>query len=259
MPAYLRLLSALFLMTALSTAQTGSRSSYPDAAQLASLQARFAPTPLRVDTAPLSPGDRQALAKLIEAARIIDNIFLDQYWSGTRALHQQLQSDATPLGRARLRFFWTNKGPWDELGENKSFLPGTPARKLPGANFYPADMSKSEFEQWLKTQPDARSQAESFFTVIHRGSDRRLNAVPYSDAYRADLTRAAVLLREAASLTGNASLRRLPPVRARLARVATPGSGSAGWPTSWRRRAQTPTVPAMTAPRRAAFGYAPQW
>lgn len=221
MPAYLRLLSVFFLMTALSTAQTGSRSAkvatvgpYPDAAQLASLQARFAPTPLRVDTAPLSPGDRQALAKLIEAARILDSIFLDQHWSGARALHQQLQSDTTPLGRARLRFFWTNKGPWDELGDNKSFLPGTPARKLPGANFYPADMSKAEFEQWLKSQPDARAQAESFFTVIRRGSDRHLTAVPYSEAYRADLTRAAALLREAASLTGNASLRRFLNLRA---------------------------------------------
>jgi hypothetical protein len=221
MPAYLRMLPALVLMTALTTAQSGPRNTraaaatlLPDAAQLASLQARFAPTPLRVNTAPLSSGDRQALAKLIEAARIINDVFLDQYWSGARALHQQLQSDTTPLGRARLRFFWTNKGPWDELGEYRSFLPGSPARKLPGANFYPADMSKTEFEQWLKGQPEARPQAESFFTVIRRGSDRRLTAVPYSEAYRADLTRAAALLREAASLTGNASLRQFLNLRA---------------------------------------------
>ena len=55
-------------------------SSAPGLAQLEQMTARFAPTPLRVDTSKLSAGDRQALVKLIEAGRLLDNVFMMQYW-----------------------------------------------------------------------------------------------------------------------------------------------------------------------------------
>ncbi len=76
------------------------------------MTARFAPTTLRVDTSKLSSGDQQALIKLIEAGRIMDDIFMVQYWSGDLALYSRLQKDKTPLGKARLQYFWINKGPW---------------------------------------------------------------------------------------------------------------------------------------------------
>ena len=83
----------------------------PGLAQLQKMTARFAPTPLRVDTSKLSSGDGQALVKLIEAGRIMDDIFMTQYWSGDLALYSRLQKDKTPLGKARLQYFWINKGP----------------------------------------------------------------------------------------------------------------------------------------------------
>ena len=95
------------------------------------------PTPLRVDTSRLSPGDRQALVKLIEASRILNDVFMQQMWDGNLALYARLQKDATPLGKARLHYFWINKGPWSDLDEYKAFLPGVPPRKPLGANFYP--------------------------------------------------------------------------------------------------------------------------
>ncbi len=186
----------------------------PGRAELEKMAARFAPTPLRVDTSKLSSGDQQALVKLIQAARTLDDIFLQQFWSGNRAQYAKLQKDKTTLGKARLSYFWINKGPWSALDEYEAFLPGVPPRKPLGANFYPEDMSKDEFERWVAVLPEKdQEQAKSFFTVILR-KDKELEIVPYSEAYKEDLTQVAGLLREAAELTDNESLKRFLSARA---------------------------------------------
>jgi Peptidase family M49 len=190
-----------------------------DLAQLDRMASRFAPTPLRVDTSRLSSGDRQALVKLIEAARILNDIFLQQMWDGNLALYARLQKDTTPLGKARLHYFWINKGPWSELDEYKAFLPGVPTRKPLGANFYPENMTKDAFESWVaQLSPKEQEQAKSFFTVIRWNENSKppnnLLAIPYSQQYVDDLTRSANLLREAAGLTDNASLKKFLDLRA---------------------------------------------
>jgi hypothetical protein len=206
----MKVVYALFLSTML-IAETAPA---PDLAQLQRMTARFARVDLRVDTSQLSPGDRQALPKLIEASRILNDVFMRQLWSGDVALFAKLKQDQSPLGQARLRYFWINKGPWSALDGNTAFLPGVPERKLPGANFYPEDMTRNEFETWVKTLSDADGKrAEGFFTVIRR-NHRQLTIVPYSEAYRDDLTRAANLLREAAALTENVTLKSFLTTRA---------------------------------------------
>ena len=193
-------------------------SSVPGLAQLEKMTARYAPTSLRVDTSRLSTGDREALVKLIEAGRIMNDIFLVQYWSGNPALYARLQRDHTPLGKARLRYFWINKSPWSVLDNFQAFLPGVPAEKPKGANFYPEDMTREEFETWVGSLPkEQQDEAKGFFTVIRRTTDagsKTLVAVPYNEAYKDDLTRAADLLKQAASLTDNASLKTFLNLRA---------------------------------------------
>jgi Peptidase family M49 len=187
----------------------------PDLAQLKQMNARFAPVTLKYDKSRLSAGDQKALAKLMDAARMLNLVFMDQIWSGNRALYESLQKDKTALGQQQLHYFWLNKGPWSDLDAHAAFLPGVPERKPLGANFYPEDMTREEFEAWVKTLPAAqKEQAEGFFSVIRRGSDRKLTIVPYSKAYSADLTKAAALLREAAGLTENASLKKFLSLRA---------------------------------------------
>jgi len=191
----------------------------PDLTQLEKMASRFAPTPMRVDTSRLSAGDRQALVKLIEAARILDGLFMQQMWDGNSALHARLQKDTTPLGKARLHYFWINKAPWSDIDEYQAFLPGVPARKPLGANFYPESMTKEAFESWVaQLSAKDQEQAKSFFTVIRWRENSKppnsLLAIPYSQQYADDLTRAASLLREAAELTDNASLKKFLSLRA---------------------------------------------
>jgi hypothetical protein len=180
----------------------------PDLDQLKKMTARFAPAELHADTAALSPGDKQALARLVEAASIIDDIFMRQLWSGNAALYEKLKQDTTPLGKARLHYFWIEKGPWSDLDGHTAFLPGVPERKPAGANFYPEDMTREEFEKWVKTlSKEDRERATGFFTVIRRDAKRNLTIVPYSVEYREDLERAARALEAAASMSDNATLK----------------------------------------------------
>jgi hypothetical protein len=200
----------LLLFSMIASAET-----IPNTAQLQQMTRRFAPVNLHAGTWKLPPGDRKALAKLIEASQVIDEVFLQQLWSGNHAMHAQLKQDRTPLGEARLHYFWLNKGPWSALDEHDAFLPGVPAKKLPGANFYPEDMTRDEFEGWVTTlAPAQAAEARGFFTVIRRDGHGALHTVPYSEAYRTDLERAARLLRDAAQLTDNPSLRRFLTLRA---------------------------------------------
>src|ERR1700734_1506599 len=125
----------------------------PDLAELKAMAARFAPTRLIVDTSGLSAGDQKALVKLVGAAKIVNTIFMRQFWSGDMDTAYRLWLDTehkSPLDEARFHYFNINKGPWSEIDEYAAFLPDVPARKPPGANFYPEDMTKEEFETWGK-------------------------------------------------------------------------------------------------------------
>jgi hypothetical protein len=124
-------------------------------------------------------------------------------------MRSQLQKDDSALGRARLHYFLINKSPWSQLDGNSPFIPGAP-KKPEGANFYPPGAGKAEVEAWLKQLPEAeRARATGFFTAIRRapGGKPGFTAVPYSVEYKAELSQAAKLLREAAALTAQPTLK----------------------------------------------------
>ena len=83
----------------------------PNLDQLKQMSARFAPVNLKHDESNLSAGDRKALPKLVEAARVLNHLFMDQLWSGNRALYDKLQKDTTPLGKERLALLLAEQGP----------------------------------------------------------------------------------------------------------------------------------------------------
>lgn len=209
------LISLLFGFATMS-ADAQRSSTTASLTELQQMVQRYAPTSIHVDTSKLSAGDRQALIKLIEAGRVLDRIFMQQLWSGNQSLYAKLKNDQTALGKARLHAFWINKGPWSDIDEYRAFLPGVPPRKPLGANFYPEDMKKDDFERWVASLSEADQQrARGFFTVIRKGREKgQFEIVPYSQEYKNDLAHAADLLRDAATLTTNESLRKFLTLRA---------------------------------------------
>jgi hypothetical protein len=177
--------------------------------------ARFAPTEISSDLTSLTAGAAAALKKIIEAARFMDQIYLRQIWSGNVDMLKRLAQDTSREGRELLHYFQINMGPWSLLDNNAPFVPGAPEEKPAGANYYPVNMSKQEWNRWLEKLPEQeRRQATGFFSVIHRAQDGSLRATPYSEEYREWLVPAARLLREAAQSTDNASLKNFLVTRA---------------------------------------------
>jgi len=185
-----------------------------DIASLQKMAARFAPVEVTADLSGLAPQERGALAKIVEAARLMDTVYLRQVWAGNHPLLLDLSHDATPLGRARLHLFLLYKGPWSSLDDDAPFIPGVPPRP-DQANFYPPGATKEEIEAWQKSlPPHDRELATGFYTTIRRTPDGRFGWVPYSIEYQDQLGRAAELLREAAQLTQQPTLKRFLTARA---------------------------------------------
>jgi hypothetical protein len=220
--------AALALGAVLATAGLAARqqdvTQMPTLAELQKMTARFAPADIGADLSTLPKNERDALARLIDAARIMDALFLRQVWAGNDAMLQDLAARAAkPVGprasrsaAARLRYFLINKGPWDRLDHNRPFVPGAPP-KPDAANFYPAGATKEDVQTWLDgLSGPAKDAATGFFTTIRRpaSNDKGLVAVPYSVEYQGELARAADLLREAAQLTSNATLKTFLTARA---------------------------------------------
>src|ERR1051325_4330635 len=201
------IIAVVSIMAILSTTLIGQKRDAGDP-ELERKIARFAPTTLTADTSKLAPDDRQALGKIIAAAKLLDPLFLRQVWSGNADLEKKLQADKSPTGRERLHYFYVNDGPWSRLDNNEPFVEGVPHEKPLNANYYPDDMSKDEFNSWVQSLSEADKQkATGFFYLIRRGPDRKLTIVPYSEAYKEYLAPAAALLKEAAALTTNTTLK----------------------------------------------------
>jgi hypothetical protein len=127
---------------------------------------------------------------LIDASKIMDNLFWQQAFPGDK---QKLLNQVEEKAR---EFTVINYGPWDRLNNNQPFLTGF-EDKPAGANFYPADMTKTEFENAELANKD------SLYTLLRRNDEGELKTVAYSEAYKESLTKAADLLRQAADLAEN--------------------------------------------------------
>ncbi len=199
--------SVLLLAALAQGAAFASSESLPDIERLRQLHARFVPVEISADVSHLPENERTALARMVDAARILDAIFLRQVAPLNETHLAALVRDPSPLGRARLDYFRLNAGPWSRLDHDTPFLPQV-GPKPKGANFYPADATREEIDAWLNSlSGDERTAATGFFTVIRRTPDRRLTAIPYSLEYQNELVHAARLLREAADATSQPTLK----------------------------------------------------
>ena len=169
--------------------------------------AKYTTVHLTSDLSGLTTAERRMIPLLIDAAREMDAIFWVQAYGARDSLLRTLEGDGVR------RFVEINYGPWDRLGSNEPFVTGV-GQKPPGANFYPADMTKEEFEAAVAAWPDRGEALRSLYTLVRRDSAGRLMAVPYREAFRAHNERASAKLKEAAGLAADAGLRRYLELRA---------------------------------------------
>src|SRR5215211_5256749 len=100
--------------------------------KIQTMTARFAPVDLTADLGSMPANEQQALAKMVEAGRVFDALFLRQVWDGNETMLAELAADETPAGRARLHYFMLNKGPWSRLDHNEPFVDGAPPKPPQG-------------------------------------------------------------------------------------------------------------------------------
>jgi Peptidase family M49 len=208
----------------LATAACATRPAEPPATaapatagyDLAAQRAKIARIPMAPSTAFLSAEEREVVNLLIQAAELMNPIYLRQRSVENPTIRAEIARSEHPRKAALLDMFDLHFGPWDTLAENHPFYGG---ETMPaGAGFYPKDLTKAEFEAYLEAHPDQKEALTSGYTVVKRRADR-LVAVPYSVEYRQWLEPAAKLLERAAARTGNASLGKFLNLRAKAFRT----------------------------------------
>lgn len=189
--AFLVLISALVL----SCNSTSKKSeTMAEKTEIQQKVEEFAPFRLTTDLSVLTENEKQMLPLLLEAAQIMEEI----YWTQAYGDKNELFTD--DLDEYTEKFLKINYGPWERLNNNKPFIEGV-GEKPAGANFYPADMTKEEFDAWNEPAK------ASLYTVIRRDENGNLIAVPYHEAWKKEVTRASELLLQAAELPGDAGLK----------------------------------------------------
>ncbi|MBA2771455.1 MAG: hypothetical protein H0U34_05500 [Sphingomonas sp.] len=208
--------SALTLtLAACEVATTNNQGAATDAASTAGKGdglAKLARVEMNPDTSFLNAEEREVVNILIRAANLMSEIYKRQTTPGYDQLRAQMAQNDPKLLERFDAFF----GPWDAINDNDPFFGGQ--AKPPGAGFYPADLTKEEFDRYLGAHPDQSEALTSPYTVVKRQGDR-LVAVPYREEYKRWLEPAAKLLEQAAAKTSNPSLKRFLSLRAEAFRT----------------------------------------
>ena len=161
----------------------------------------FTKVKLSADISHLSDSEKAVLKVMFEVADIMENIYWQEAYGNRDELLNNIENEQTKL------FTKINYGPWDRLNANKPFLNGFEAKPL-GANFYPTDMTKEEFENL--DDPNKKN----LYTLIRRDENGKLKVVWYHDAFKEEIEKAVFLLKKAAKLADNSDLRTYLDLRA---------------------------------------------
>ena len=183
----------------------GSNNAANDTNAMSEMQKKvneYAVVKLTTDLSKLTEKEKQMIPILLDLAQIMDDIFWEQTWGNKNTL---LDTIKDPYAK---QFAAINYGPWDRLDENKPFISGI-GEKPKGANFYPADMTKEEFEKWNDKNKSSQ------YTLVERNADKSLKSVWFHDAYAEKVKKASELLLKAADLAEDAGLKKYLTLRAK--------------------------------------------
>ncbi len=161
---------------------------------------------LEADLSGLSENQKKMIPLLIDAAKLMDDIFWQEAYGDKEALLNSIDDEDLR------KFALINYGPWDRLDGDTSFIEGVGAKPLT-ANFYPHDMTKDEFE--AADLKDKSSQ----YTMLRRDSSGALFTTPYHEFFEEKTKKAASLLEEAATLAEDEGFKRYLQLRAKALRT----------------------------------------
>jgi hypothetical protein len=168
----------------------------------------YVPVKLASDLEHLNDQQKQLLRLLISAAADMDDVFWLQAYGDKQSL---LESITDPVLKQHAII---NYGPWDRLQDNVPFVSGFPSKPA-GANLYPRDMTKDEFEKHLADHPEDAESFKSLYTIIVRDNTGQLKAIPYSKAFEIQFKRAADKLMKASELAADEGFKSYLQARSR--------------------------------------------
>lgn len=205
---FLTLLAALLLLGACNqggdaakTADTAAASVEEKPLFTAQMENMYAEFTLTADISHLDDNQKKMLGILIEISEIMDDIFWQQAYGDKEAL---LASIKDPAQR---EFAVINYGPWDRMSADAPFIAGVGAKPA-GAQYYPADVKKEEIEN------SDNAELKSQYTIVRRKDDGSLTAIPYREAYKPQVEKAAAKLKEAAALAKDPGFKKYLELRA---------------------------------------------
>jgi len=155
---------------------------------------RYAVVEMEADLSHLSENELKIVSIMFEIADIMDELFWIQAYGDKQELLDGIEDENAK------KFAIINYGPWDKLGNNQSFIDGY-GEKPAGANFYPADMTREEFEAW------DNPVKSSLYTMIRRNENGQLQAIWYKDFFKEKIEKAAGLLKKAAAFAKDIGLK----------------------------------------------------
>lgn len=164
-----------------------------------------------VDTSFLTPSEKAVVNKLIDASKIMTQIYRRQVTANFNKVRKDISESGLENAKDLTRLYSLYFKRCDELAQNQPFFGDTPCPE--GGGFYPEDITRDEFNKWIANHPDDEAAFKSGYTIIRRNGDK-LVATPYSTAYKKELEKAATLLREAADLSKEPTLKRFLRLRA---------------------------------------------
>jgi hypothetical protein len=167
---------------------------------------QYATVRLTAELSVLTERERQMIPLLIEAAEQMNPIFWEQAYGNGDSLLASVDDPATR------RFIEINFGPWDRLDGDAPFVEGV-GPKPAGANMYPHDITREEFEAALDAPNELVEQLRSLYTLVRRNEDNTIYPVPYHEAFSEHVAVASEKLAEAAELADDPGLRRYLSLR----------------------------------------------
>jgi hypothetical protein len=172
---------------------------------------KFRRVDMPVPSKGITPNELKMVEKLVDACRLLEDIFWRQSDPDALTLYQSLGSSTNARDELLRRYLWINASRFDLLDDDKPFVGHE--KMPPGRGFYPQALTREQIDAFVAAHPEKRSDIYSLTTVVRWHGDQ-LEGLPYHIAYRSFLEPAAKDLREAAKLSPDPAFAKFLRVRA---------------------------------------------